>query len=569
MASANEFEDGLKMIEELTTNAEQIQEQVLGQILQRNAGTEYLSRYLDGKADKVHFKKNVPIVTYDEVKPYIDRIANGDASNILVAEPVTEFHRSSGTTGGQPKMVPVTAEISNLRTVYFSLLTSVMKKHFGNVDQAGKRLDFMFAIPEIETPSGIKARFVTTSMYKDNDYRNMISNHYTSPIETIFCSDTKQSMYCQLLIGLIRRDEVVMFASNFVTALLRVIKFLKDFWKELCSNIRTGQISDWITDSGCRNSVSSIMKPNPQLADSIQNICSCKSWEGIIKKLWPKTKFIITVTTGTMSQYVETLEFYSGGLPLVSGVYVSSEAFFGINLELLNGPSHVSYTLLPNMAYFEFLPLNNEDIEPVDLVHVKLDQYYELLVTSYAGLYRYKVGDVLKVTGFHNSAPQFQFVKRQNIILSIDYDKTSESDLLKAITEAMSHLEPLGFSLKGYTSYADMCSRPGHYVLFWELKVKEGNNSKELDPTMMAECCYRMEESFGYIYRMCRNQNSVAALEIRVVEQGSFDALMDYHVSQGASMSQYKTPTCIMSKEAINILDTRVMGRFFSPRNPM
>ncbi|KAK8527017.1 hypothetical protein V6N12_054245 [Hibiscus sabdariffa] len=168
MASVNEFEDGLKMIEELTTIAEQVQEHVLGQIL-------------------------------------------------------------SGTTGGELKIVPVTSEISNLRTVYVSLLTSVMKKHFGNMDQAGKRLDFMFAILEIETPSGIKARIVTTSMYKDNDYRNIISKHYTSPIETIFCSDTKQSMYRQLLIGLIRRDEVVMFASNFLTAILRVIKFFEDF----------------------------------------------------------------------------------------------------------------------------------------------------------------------------------------------------------------------------------------------------------------------------------------------------------------------------------------------------
>lgn len=52
MATRNEFEDGLKRIEELTTNAEQIQEEVLGQILKRNAATEYLSRYLHGKTDK-------------------------------------------------------------------------------------------------------------------------------------------------------------------------------------------------------------------------------------------------------------------------------------------------------------------------------------------------------------------------------------------------------------------------------------------------------------------------------------------------------------------------------------
>ncbi|KAK8997156.1 hypothetical protein V6N11_020640 [Hibiscus sabdariffa] len=594
MATINEFKDGLQMLEEATGDAERIQEQVLGQILKRNAGTEYLSQYLNGKTDMVLFKKNVPIVTYEDIKPYIDRIANGETSNILVAEPIVEFHRSSGTSGGQPKLIPATAEISNLGALYFTLIASVMNKHsleieacelgltysyfiyrhFGNLYQAGKRLEFMFVKEDSETPSGLKARSSSTSFYKDDRFRKVVSKHSTSPIEAILCSDTNQSMYCQLLTGLIKRDEVVSVASAFATVVLRAIKFLEDHWKELCSNIRSGEISDWITDSGCKDALSSIMKPNPQLADSIQNICSCKSWEGIIQKLWPKAKFINAVTTGVMSQYVETLEFYGGGLPLVSVFYACSEAFCGINLEPLTGPSHVSYTFIPNMAYFEFLPLNKdsltiaqEDIEtkPVDLVHVMLDQYYELLVTSVAGLYRYKVGDVLKVTGFHNSTPQFQFVERQNVILSIHTDKTSEEDLLKAVTEAKTLLEPLGFFSRGYTSYADLSSIPGHYVIFWELKAKEENDNLELDPKIMAECCYRMEESLGYIYRSNRKQNAIEALEIRVVKQGSFDELMDYYVSQGTSMTQYKTPSCIMSKEAIKILDSKVMAKFFSP----
>ncbi|KAK8648783.1 hypothetical protein V6N13_129526 [Hibiscus sabdariffa] len=577
MAAANEFEDVLKMIEELTANAEQIQEQLLAHILNKNAGTEYLSRYLNGKTDKELFKMNVPVVSYEDIKPYIDRVADGDKSNIFSVDSVIEFYRSSGTSDGKPKLIPVTAETHDLRMQFFTMLTSVLKKHFGNIDKTGKRLEFMFAKQEIDTPSGLKARSVTTSFYNDPGFRKVASQRYTSPIEAIFCSDPNQSMYCQLLVGLLLRDEVVEVASNFATAVLRAIKFLEVYWKELCSNIRSGQLSRWITDSGCRNAVSSIMEPNPRLADSIQNICGCKSWDGIIKKLWPKAKFIGAIVTGVMSQYVETLEFYSGGLPLVSNLYGSSEAFCGINLDILTEPSHVSYTFIPNMAYFEFLPVNKdtlpmsqEEVEPVDLMHVKLDQYYELLVTSSAGLYRYKVGDVLKVAGFHNSTPRFQFVERQNVILSIDSDKTSEADLLKAVTEAKTHLDQLGVSLVGHTSYADTSSIPGHYVVFWELKAKEGNDGQhQLDPRVMEECCYRMEESLNYIYRSYRKQNAIAALEMRVVRQGSFDALMDYYVSGGATMSQYKTPSCLNSKEAIEILESRVMGKFFSPKTPM
>ncbi|XWS11013.1 hypothetical protein CRYUN_Cryun38cG0047300 [Craigia yunnanensis] len=293
-----------------------------------------------------------------------------------------------------------------------TLVGSVTIKHFGDLNKQGKRMLFMFAKPEIGTASGLMATTITTNLFKGSSFKNILSMHYTSPTETIFCSDTNQSMFCQLLVGLVQRDEVVSIGSIFASTVLRAIKFLEDYWKELCSNIRTGQMSDWITDSGCRTAVSLILKPNPEIAESIENICSYKSWEGVIKKLWPRAKFIGAIATGVMSQYTEVLDFYGGGLPLVSNYYVCSEAICGINIELLDKPSNVSYTFLPNMAYFEFLPVkkdsvtmsqdqiqfdgvsyqeskemkgNNEAIEPVDLVNVELGHCYELVVTTSTG----------------------------------------------------------------------------------------------------------------------------------------------------------------------------------------
>ncbi|KAK8577920.1 hypothetical protein V6N13_076596 [Hibiscus sabdariffa] len=442
-------------------------------------------------------------------------------------------------------------------------------------------MQLMFTRPVIKTPSGLSAASVTTTIYNDNGFRTILPKLYTNHIETIFCPEPEQSLYCQLLFGLIQRDEVVMLGSLFASTVLRGLKYLESHWQEMCSDIKTGQISHRITDSGCRNAATSIMKPNPQLANLIESLCNCKSWEGIVRKLWPKARYVGCICTGVMRQYTAELEFYCGGLPLVSTAYACSEAACGINLEPLCKPSDVTYTLLPNLAYFEFLPMKNghaepiemrsniEDIEPVDLVHVKPGHRYELLVTTCAGLYRYKVGDVLMVTGFHNNAPQFQFVERQNVAISVDQEKTSEADLFKAVTEAKALLDPLGFVLTDYTSYADTSSTPGHYVLFWELKEKEGNHCKEVDPKVMVECCSRMEESLQYTYKVYRKNNIIAALEIGVVEQGSFEALMDYYVSKGASLSQYKRPSCITSKEALKIIDSRVIGKFFSPKSPV
>lgn len=274
----------------------------------------------------------------------------------------------------------------------------------------GKAMYLLFVKPEIRTPSGLMARPVLTSYYKSSNFRNRPFNRYniyTSPDETILCPDSKQSMYCQLLCGLVQRDEVLRVGAVFASAFLRAIKFLEDYWEELCTTIRTGHVSDWITDPSCRNAVSLILnKPNTELADLIENECSGKSWEGIIKKLWPRTKYIEVIVTGSMAQYIPTLEFYSGGLPLVSTMYASSECYFGINFKPLCEPSDVSYTLLPNMAYFEFLPVqkNNELTEEihcngsrqekdkmeeivqiVDLMSVQLGHYYELVVTTFTG----------------------------------------------------------------------------------------------------------------------------------------------------------------------------------------
>ncbi|XVF02091.1 hypothetical protein REPUB_Repub04eG0146700 [Reevesia pubescens] len=457
----------------------------------------------------------------------------------------------------------------------------------------------LFVKPEIITPSGLMARPVLTSYYKSSNFKNRPFNRfnvYTSPDETILCSDSKQSMYCQLLCGLVQREEVLRVGAVFASAFLRAIKFLEDYWKELCSNIRKGHVSDWITDPSCRKAVSLILsKPNSELADMIEQGCSTKSWEGIIKKLWPRTKYIEVIITGSMAQYVSTLEFYSGGLPLVSTMYASSECYFGINFKPLSKPSDVSYTLVPNMAYFEFLPVkkNHEDatqdeqcnvckencmeeetekedvLETVDLVDVKLGQCYELVVTTFTGLYRYRVGDILMVTGFHNNAPQFRFMHRRNVVLSIDTDKTNEEDLLKAVTKAKLLVESLGFLLIEYTSYADTSSIPGHYVLFWELTSKRNNDLPVFDPKLMEQCCSTVEESLDSVYRRCRRKdNSIGPLEIRVVKHGTFDELMDFCVSQGSSVNQYKTPRCIKSEEAINILDSRVVRRFFSQNAP-
>lgn len=189
------------------------------------------------------------------------------------------------------------------------------------------------------------------------------------------------------------------------------------------------------------------------------------------------------------------------------------------------------------------------------------------------GLYRYRVGDILQVSGFHNAAPQFRFVHRRNVVLSVDTDKTSEDDLLRAVTGAKRLLAPVGCLLSEYTAYADTSSIPGHYVLFWELTPPPHHDrdieGEEEVARVMAACCTAVEAGLDAVYRRCRSRDrSIGPLEIRVVTPGAFDALMDLCVSNGSSVNQYKTPRCIKHPNAIAVLEARVVGRFFSDAVP-
>ncbi|KAL0877184.1 hypothetical protein Bca101_026889 [Brassica carinata] len=559
------------ILEDLTSNVKQVQDNVLEEILTLNAETEYLRRFLQGSSDKELFKKNVPVTTYEDVKLYIDRVANGEPFDVISGKPITGFLLSSGTSGGKRKMFPRNNKyLENLKFIYY-YRSLVISKHIDGLEH-GKGMVFNFCTPEHTTPSGLPASAATTSFFKSDYFKNRPSFwhwSFTSPDEVILCSDNKQSLYCHLLCGIVQRDEVVKVGAAFVSILVRAITFLEKIWKEICTNIRYGRLSEWITDISCMDSVSKILgEPNPELADLIENECNQKSWEGIIPRLWPKTKFIESIATGQMAQHIPTLEFYSNKLPLISSSYVSSETMFGINMNPLCKPQDVSYTFMPNFSYFEFLLVDAGDkVEVVDLVDVKLGYHYEPLVTNHSGLLRHKIGDILQVTGFYNSAPQFRFVRRGNLVLSVHLEITTDEDLLNAVTHAKTVLESSNLMLIDFTSYADVSTTPGHYVLYWELKGKYNNDIAETDNKVLAECCYMVEESLNNFYKEFRSkEGSIGALEIRVVQQGTFDSLMEFFITQGASSTQYKTPICIKSSEALAILEEKVRARFFTDK---
>ncbi|KAJ1296646.1 hypothetical protein BS78_01G318200 [Paspalum vaginatum] len=573
----------LRFIEEMTSDVDAVQGRVLVEILARNAGTEYLARCgLAGATDRAAFRAKVPVVTYEDLQPDIQRIANGDRSPILSAHPISEFLTSSGTSAGERKLMPTIKEELDRRQLLYSLLMPVMNLYVPGLDK-GKALYFLFVKSETTTPGGLTARPVLTSYYKSEHFKNRPYDpyhDYTSPTAAILCADAFQSMYAQMACGLCQRLEVLRVGAVFASGLLRAIRFLQLHWEQLAADIEAGSLTPRVTDPSVRDAVAGVLRrPDPDLARFLRAECGRGDWAGIVTRVWPNTRYLDVIVTGAMQQYIPTLEYYSGGLPMACTMYASSECYFGLNLRPMCRPSEVCYTIMPNMGYFEFLPVDEASgVAPgdadaaqaqlVDLARVEAGREYELVITTYAGLYRYRVGDILRVAGFHNAAPQFRFVRRKNVLLSIESDKTDEAELQRAVDRASAALRArCGAAVAEYTSHACTRSIPGHYVIYWELL--QASTSGAADGAVMERCCLEMEEALNSVYRQSRvADGSIGPLEIRVVRPGTFEELMDYAISRGASINQYKVPRCVSFPPIVELLDSRVVSRHFSPQPP-
>ncbi|KAI3966693.1 hypothetical protein MKW92_019212 [Papaver armeniacum] len=581
----------LEFIEEVTTNAEQVQKRVLEEILSRNEHVEYLQRHrLNGHTDSETFKNMVPIISYEDLKPDIDRIiAKGNTSSppILCVQPISKFYCTSGTSSGARKRIPTTEDDNERRGFFRSLVKPILNQYIPGLDN-GKIMFILTVQPEVATPGGILLTSSSTGRYKSAYF--MEGKNYTSPVETILCEDPFQSMYSQLLCGLCQNKQVVRFGAGFASRLVRVITFLKEHWTHLCNDIRTGTIDHAkITDPSVQKAVLEVLQESssPELANFIETECMRDeaSWKGIISRLWPKIRYIEVIVTGSMSHYIPTIDFYSNCLPIISWRYSTSECYMGINLNPLSKPDEIYYTLIPTMAYYEFLPVhddsgNNCDFqnqeqelhdqkEPVDLTDVELGREYELVITTYAGLYRYRVGDVLRVAGFKNNAPQFKYMGRNNKIPSIATERIDEVELQNAVNIATNHLmNIIHVCVVDYTCFADTTSTtPGHYVIYFELHCEMRDTSIYLS-SVFEECCLVLEESLGNYYCFVRKERTVGPLEIKIVEKGTFDKLTSYAISQGAPVSQYKTPRCVKLAPIVELLNSSVISNYYSQTSP-
>ena len=383
----------------------------------------------------------------------------------------------------------------------------------------------------------------------------------SSPREVILGSNIEQQMYCHLLCGLRNSDSVDGIRAPYAISLINVFSLLESKWEQLCDDLEHGVPSSEISDVVMKDSVTEVLGgPQPELSRRIRVICEDKNWGGIVCKLWPNVRYIRCVTTGSMKQYYPRLKHYAGEVPFLGGDYFASECCVGINLDIMQPPETTRFVLLPTAAYFEFLPFALDEIndgeKTVDISGVEEGKMYEVVVTTYRGFYRYRLGDIVRVVDFYNSAPQVEYVMRAPKTSS---EIVTEKHLMSAMESFQRVIRnDMAAEISEFASFLDLMLSPKHLKLY--IEVREGckllqEENLEESVEILKRYGSSIEDSLGGIYMVQRKRGELGPLAVSIVKPGSFDRLSLVAIENGAPASQYKPPKIIRNRQIVDFME--------------
>ena len=99
-----------KHIEAFLAHPHQCQQSIFEDLMRMGQHTAYGKKYgIEAGLDYREYAQRVPVTTYEKLFPYIERHLRGE-ENVLWPTPIRWFAKSSGTTSGRSKFIPVSKE---------------------------------------------------------------------------------------------------------------------------------------------------------------------------------------------------------------------------------------------------------------------------------------------------------------------------------------------------------------------------------------------------------------------------------------------------------------------------
>ena len=331
-------------------NAGEIQREVLQDIGTHGQYTEIGRKYQLNKLYSIRdFKKAVPIHEYDDLKPYIERMMEGE-NNLLWNTPVSWFAKSSGTTCDKSKFIPITKE-------------SLYDCHYQGTKDV---LSFYYKFnPDSDLLTG-KGLVVGGS----HQIKNINEDINYGDLSAILLQNAP--FWGQWL----RTPELSIA--------------LMDEWEEKIEFLALSTIEENVT------SLSGVPTWTLVLIKKILEITG----KHHLKQVWPNLELYIHGGV-SFTPYREQFKKLIGSPINYMEIYNASEGFFSAQTSPLDDGMHL---FLNHGIFYEFMPIEEygkPEPQTIGFRDVELNKQYALVITTNGGLWRYLIGDTIEFTSLN------------------------------------------------------------------------------------------------------------------------------------------------------------------------
>ena len=411
-------------VERLSYQPAAAQIHVMQSLLQQNRDTHFGKNHqFDEIGNYAQFQQNIPVQTYETLRPYIEeqRLTGAKA---LTAESPKFYAQTSGTTG-EPKYIPITPTTLKMHRDEQSLFSYLQYRACPEAF-AGKALGIMGAAVESHLDSGHEVGSVSGHLYQS--LPKIIQSRFVLPpaVSSITNYELKYLVMLRLALA---EPNITYAGSPNPSTFLRLLSILNEQRETLIESLLTGNLTEIDNlDAALKNQLAHKFKPDPARAAYISSLP-----ELTFANVWPNLKLVTTWTGGSCGIALIALrEKLPPNTKVMELGYQSTEFRGSVALQVETGAG------LPPLHhhFFEFveqLRWDNDDPEFLTLDQLTEGKIYYIFVTNASGLYRYFMNDLVQVNGFFNATPLLSFVQKGKGVTNLTGEKLYEAQVISAV----------------------------------------------------------------------------------------------------------------------------------------
>jgi hypothetical protein len=386
--------------------------------------------HFDRTCDYKHFAANVPIRSYAEISPYVDCVRRGQAQALFhPGERILMFALTSGTTA-EPKYIPITPRVlAETRRGWNIWGLKALLDHpaciLRHIVQITSPMNDHLA------PSGAPCGAITGLLAATQ--KRLVRKYYTSPLAIAGIADSAAKYYTIMRLA-IPKDVAWLVTANPAT-LLTLARIADEHRESLIRDINDGALDAGLpVEDEIRSALAPHFRPDRQCARRLEEIIS-RTGTLYPKDYW-RLGFVAHWTGGTMGLYRSQFPRFFGDIPARDIGLIASEGRMSIPLD----DNTASGVLAVTSQFFEFIPAQEYGTPTPTVLRsgevIEGEEYF-LLLTNFGGLYRYDMGDRVRIVGFRGQAPIIEFLSRDAHTSSLAGEKLTENQVVLSMQRAL------------------------------------------------------------------------------------------------------------------------------------